>query len=702
MRPFWALAATLTLATNPARARPDEPPRLGLDSYAARCLGILQQETTELRRRAAIAHRDRKEVLQAAINIRRLAGGLLEAGDRAEENGSVAVLSGYRLFRGRQMLDETLYALLPNGAEGAESAKIQTAREALHQFNSKTSTLMDGTWPPPEVSADSIDATLAFCLQPLAVTIGLLEGAPVAIHWIPHGLRSSLELAVLKQRLPEAPIGSDTRAELGAIAEFLYRGEAFAELRPRVETYARLLIELLDLADAIAEAEWLDEALRAALQTRMHTAVLLFRDQATRQPGRQALRELAALGPLIRRITTLSVEDEIDLKQLRAALGALVAAGDTAENKGRISQASAQRLGVILQRMVAFRELGDPSRPGELHVVRRKLHEAYRSSERALVARLQELASQPGSLSDPALGSLVADHKQHLENLKWIDMLGPWVAQIRLIQPSAATRFAGRIRTYIQWLGEPSRRPAAILAMDRFQRQLALFHPLPHEDQLREGGAIVATGGLSRELTETIDQVRKRWAQAWAAGDTASQAAARMHLLYRLTKAIAQTQEMIALGDAAGTLDRWAAWELNPSTLAGVTTDLPNRLKLATAAAVDGDDRGLEHQLDSIERDVGLAKLIGRLGTSLSGPLGKLPTGAVSIIGQSVGAPTAQAWLFDDRRRLADLCRYAMELQYAQVTGRRELADGIHRFVNELAEDLVETVHEHHRRWAPP
>ena len=689
----------MTLATNPARARPDEPPRLGLDSYAARCLGILQQETTELRRRAAIAHRDRREVLLGAINIRRLAGGLLEAGDKAEEHGSVAVLSGYRLFRGRRMLDETLFALLPDGVEGPE---IQTAREALHQFNFKTGTLFGGAWPPPEVAADSIDATLTFCLQPLVVTIGLLEGASVANHWIPHGPRSSSELAILQQRLPETPIGSDTRTELAAIAEFLNRGEAFAELQPRVAAYASLLIELLDLADAIAEAEWLDETLRAAIETRMHTAVIRFRDRATRQPGRQALRELVALTPLIGRITTLSVEEGIDLKQLRAALGGLVGAGDTAEHNGRSSQASAQRLGVILQRMVAFRELGDPSRSGELYVVRRKLHEAYRSSERALVARLRELASQPGSLSDPALSSLVADHKQHLENLQRIDMLGPWVARIGQIQPDAATLFAGRFRTYIRWLGEPSRRPEAILAMDRFQRQLARFHPLPHEDQLREGGAIVATGGLSRELTGTIEQARQRWAQAWSAGDTATQATARMHMLYRLTKAIAQTQEMIALGDAAGILDRWAAWELNPSTLARVRTDLPNRLKLATAAAVDGDDPGLRHQLDSIELDVGLAKLIGRLGTSLSGPLEKLPAGAVSIIGQSVGAPTAEAWLFDDRRRLADLCRYAMELQYAQVTGRRELADGIHRFVNELAEDLVETVHEHHRRWAPP
>ncbi len=697
-----ALAATLTLATNPVRARPDEPPRLGLDSYAAFCLGILQQETTELRRRAAIAHRDRKEVLQGAINIRRLAGGLLEAGDRAEEKGSVAVLSGYRLFRGRRMLDETLFALRPNGADDAGDAKIQTARDALHQFNSKTGTLMEGAWPPPEVSADSIDATLAFCFQPLVVTIELLEDASLAIHWIPLGPRSSSELAAIEQRLPEAPIGSGTRTELAAIAGFLRRGEAFAELRPRVETYARLLIELLDLADAIAEAQWLDEALRAALETQINSTVVLFRDRATRQPGRQELRELAALEPLIRRITTLSVQDGIDLKQLRAALGGLVAAIDSAENNGRTSQASAQRLGVILQRMVAFRELGDPSRPGELHVVRRKLYEAYRSSERALVARLPELVGQPGSLSDPALGSLVADHKQHLEDLKRIDMLGPWVARIGGIHPDATTRFAGRIRTYIQWLGEPSRRPEAILAMDRFQRQLALFHPLPHEDRLREGLAIVATGGLSRELTRTIDQARKRWAQAWSAGDTASHAAARMHTLYRLTKAIAETQELIALGDAASTLDRWAAWELNPSTLAGVTTDLPNRLKLATAAAVDGDDLGLQHQLDSIERDLGLAKLIGRLGTSLSGPLGKLPAGAVSIIGQSVGAPTAQAWLFNDRRRLADLCRYAMELQYAQFTGRRELADGIHRFVNTLAEDLVETIHEHHRRGAPP
>ena len=200
------------------------------------------------------------------------------------------------------------------------------------------------------------------------------------------------------------------------------------------------------------------------------------------------------------------------------------------------------------------------------------------------------------------------------------------------------------------------------------------YFPMPFETRLGGGdrAAIIATGGLSEELAAEIDRQRIDWARAWGAG-TAGDAQTRMDLLHRLTGIMADSALLVQRGDEIVLLDRWAAWELDPTTVARLVGDLRNRLKLATTAALGRDDTGLRQQLERIGADE--SRLLSTLLDLLEPELLMLPSGALSIIGQSVSGPMTDAWMVTRRSELADLCRYTMELEYARATGREQLAD---------------------------
>jgi len=118
--------------------------------------------------------------------------------------------------------------------------------------------------------------------------------------------------------------------------------------------------------------------------------------------------------------------------------------------------------------------------------------------------------------------------------------------------------------------------------------------------------------------------------------------------------------------------------------------DLGNRLKLATTAAIEADDAGLTDQLDRIQAPA--AALVSRLTEALDDPLGQLPGGPLSIVGQTVRRPPPDAWMLQRRHEIANVCRYEMEIQYARSTGREELAAKLTAYVDMLAGDLLQEI----------
>src|SRR4030095_16628808 len=167
---------------------------------------------------------------------------------------------------------------------------------------------------------------------------------------------------------------------------------------------------------------------------------------------------------------------------------------------------------------------------------------------------------------------------------------------------------------------DPNRRPDSIAAMSELERQLGLFAELPFEAHLRDGdaGAATATGALHAQLLAVIKQQRQKWAQAWGDGNATSDAGNRMMQLYRLTSAMADMADIARGGgggeggDDADLLNRWSGWMLDPALFRRPMADVSSRLKLATAAAVQGDDNGLSQQLERIDRDAPLVKLVRR------------------------------------------------------------------------------------------
>jgi len=424
--------------------------------------------------------------------------------------------------------------------------------------------------------------------------------------------------------------------------------------------------------------------------------------EQTRRKGVDRLRRLADARQIIGRISQLhrtaraaapgrSRRDapRIDMEPVTRAFGAVMtAAGDNPGN----GSPQVDRLRAILDRMIAYRELSTPALTRELRHAWRKLIHDYERTERGILDALPQLATTPGAMADPALASLVADHRQYLEDLRRLQSLPLWLETIRQAAPRASGPFGGQLRRLIGDLGAPSRRQGAVQAIDRLDRQMKSYFPLPFEQRLLDGdrAAIIATGGLHEQLATEINRQRRVWLAAWGADGHAGDEGRRLETLHRLTQIMADSARLLEADADAIALDRWAAWELDPATIGRIGADLRNRLRLASKAAVDHDDAGLTEQVARIR--AGETALISVLLARLESPIANLPAGPLSILGQCVVGPTPAAWLLGQRRELADLCRYTMEMEFARTTGRAQLAGNLDSWIDDLATTLMKEI----------
>lgn len=386
--------------------------------------------------------------------------------------------------------------------------------------------------------------------------------------------------------------------------------------------------------------------------------------------------------------------------ELRRALGeALLALEAAARGEGppepaKDAQAAREAIGNLLaacEGMIAYRRLGKVEPPRDLRAIVNRLEAGYQTAEKALLAQIERLADDPDALTDPAFASLLADQARYLADLKRVRDLPARINLISRIDPSAAGPFENRMRKMSQWLLDPNRRANAARTMDEFPRQAAMFYPMPFEAELAaaDSTAITATGGLNRELLDLILFTRRQWAQDWAMGEESEQAARRLLLLHRLTRTMVESAELLGGGGEAEILNRWAAWEIPKGLLKRSALDLPNRLKLATAAATQGDDASLAAELDQIDREAAMTRLVGRLAIVFADALQPLPDGVAGVLGQVLFPPTEEAWMIEHRRDLAELCRYTTEAHHAWFEQREADARALQHFVNAKAEELV-------------
>ncbi len=679
------------------------PPALGLGTYAADLVRKLEQEMTDLAAGTEGGEAVAGAVALGKIKFRNVAARLLDQGDRSGPAGSTMVLAGMRLARGRADLDELLDRL-SSSPEG-----LQPARAALGRFNSAT--VVWSTEPDPEDS-EGLDTALAAHLAPLAEAVRLLAPGETVNHWLTNGevraragetdtatLQEMLGVLVAMASTTELP--DDGRDALQRTTRFLQRGSDFQEFRPRIRDYTRLLTEVLGLAADVDRAVWLDLDQRSRCRAIITAAIVRLSARETRDDGARRLRRLADSRDVVRHISVLydvareaapgrsrSRTPALDMEPVTRAFGAIVtAAGEPAPG----DRPQVDRLEGILDRMIAYRELETPALTRDLRHSWRKLHDGYRRTERAIVEALPRLTTSPDALADPALASLVSDHRQYLDDLQRLEALPRWLETIRQTAPRAAGPFGGRVRRIISDLGDQARRQQAIEALDDLDRRMRSYFPMPFEARLIDGdrAAIIATGGLTGQLAAEIDRQRRDWAGAWGAGNERD-IQQRLDMLRQLTLIMATSAPLLERGLDADLLNRWAAWELDAMTIARLVGDLGSRLKLASTAAIEGDDSSLGEQLDRIRAPE--AALLSALLETLQAPISTLPSGPLSIMGQSISPPTPDAWMLGHRRELADLCRYTMELEYARTTGRGQLAEALSTWVAGLAGTLLNEI----------
>ncbi len=678
-------------------------PSLGLGTYAADLSRLLQQEMKDIAGAGVGRDPVAQTIALTSIKFRDLAVRLLDAGDDAGQAGSAAVLAGVRLVRGRGELDTLLARVTgPDDLDGPAHAALRRYVEPGRPWSTE----------PDPADPGALDAALAEHLEQLAVAVRLLVPGETANHWLTASQVSrdpqrpaepALDelLGVLVGMADTTELSDDGRIALRRVLEYLQRGASFEQFGPQVREYAMLLTDALALWTELDTAEWLSDVQQSTCHAIITTAIVQTADKQTIHQGVDRLRRLADSRLIIRRISQLhdtaraaapgrSRRDapRIDMEPVTRAFGAVVTA--TPDNPGDGSP-QVDRLAAILDRMIAYRELSTPALTRELRHAWRKLHSDYERTERGILLALPQLATTPGAMADPALASLVADHRQYLDDLRRLQSLPAWLETIRHAAPRASGAFGGQLRRLIGDLGAPSRRQEAVQAIDRLDRQMKSYFPMPFEQRLIDGdrAAVIATGGLHEQLAVMIDQQRRTWLAAWGAGDPGDEGT-RLETLYRLTHIMADSARLLEADADAIALDRWAAWELDPATMQRISTDLRNRLRLASKAAVDQDQGGLAEQVSRVR--AGETALISALLARLESPIADLPAGPLSILGQCVVGPTPAAWLLGQRRELADLCRYTMEMEYARITGRAQLADNLERWIDDLAVTLMKEI----------
>ncbi|MDY7109702.1 MAG: hypothetical protein SYC29_13790 [Planctomycetota bacterium] len=345
----------------------------------------------------------------------------------------------------------------------------------------------------------------------------------------------------------------------------------------------------------------------------------------------------------------------------------------------------------LIDRMTAFRELEKDDLPRPLRPVRVRLDSTYRQAERAVLERLASFIADPEARSDPRFAALLAGHERGLADLKRLHRMPAWLGAISRLEPEAAVAFENRMKRMSRRLVDANRREATARTLGVFARELAMFDPLPFEGELAaaDPAAITAAGGLHEELVEVIRETRRQWASDWSLEQEDGEASQRLNLLHRLTRTMADSAELIRQDVRAGIVNRWAAWDLPPGLLKRSMLDLPNRLKLATAAAVRRDDEALADELDRIDREAPLTRLVGRLSLTLGPALRPLPGAAIGVLGQVVHSPAEDAWMVEHRRDLAELCRYAAEAHRAWFDEREKDARALQEYVNAKAEEMM-------------
>lgn len=692
-----------------------EPPTPGKPSLGAALVGVLEREAGELKSSAAaIDDAAARIMLEARANWRLLAAELLASGDREGAAGSAAWLNGLKLTVNRESLDLAVTAIIAVDAGGGDegdagNAEVRNAAiEALANFNRAFIEHVQsagGAKAPRESTAQTqpnangVSEWIAPLLSRLIPAIIPQDASTWRTHWIAApgaagvaGATSvpqvSDDLAALRARAERTAMDDLTRAGLMSIIEFLERGRQFAELGPRIDAYQRTISELLMGAEVIAISAWLGDDQRDAMNARLSRSVAWFQDIPRRQQGIDAMLRLEAEASVLTAIDALA-QSKASEKALHEVVAGVWKSVDEAKSD-RDAVRMLKQATAIIERMTAARTLSASGLARELRIVERELQKDYRLCEAKVLAELASGAILKGSMADPGISSLLADLRERVDDLVRLRRMPDWSVAINQIHPPAAKDFDVRMRKHAQALLEPAKRVDARIALDRFEDELRMFERMPFEKSLRDAAttAVQLTGGLNAQMIGLITEKRKAWADAWSRVEFTPEASTTMLLLHQLCGDLRDAASLVEI--EADTLNRWPAWQVSAELVAAGQGNVVTRLRLACAAAANGDLISLREQVDRIDRESPLAKLAGRLMHGLGNDMRERSDGAAGLLAQLTIGPADDALFIRHRDDLAKVCRYAAEAEHARGAGQGDAAVDCQGYVDALATRLLE------------
>lgn len=706
------LAAHSTSAQELRLGRPSAP-ALDESSFAKELADRLDEEISLLASAASGEPADvLRNLLVARANVRVLAQRLLMLAHQAGPEGSIAFVFGATLYNGRTAIDRSL-AIEPwpvdfdaeaeSAAEGVRD-RFSDAFWSLVRFNESA-----GAWPDElrDPSVESLDVEVARLLEPLREALEAIEQRHATSHWVEGSdivaaqaeeseLHADEPVPSLAERLAAAPLPDETRAATLEISAILDAADEFAEFQVQADAYREHIEGAVAYAETLARAEWAPDTVRDRGLARLHAAVLLFKDKATRE---EAVLQLARLTDSRRTLERLTHLTTLTRHRVRptALEAAFFNAEDQLDDPARAAAAREHlaRLHAVLERMIAWRELREPQIRRELKVVCANLDRRYEQVEADLLAALQAMPPEAPFGADPNVLALLANHAQILRDLDHVQSIPAWAAAVQSVHPQAAERFELEARRTAQWLIDPARRAEAVRTMDHLAARMAMILPFPFEEPLRAGtaDAVAMTSGQHEALLATLSAQRAAWIDLWLEREQA-EVDPPIELLYRLMRAMADTVELARLGGDAAWLNRWAAWEIEAAAMAPAVSEAPNRLRLATQAAVTGNMDDLRQQLERIDAELPLAELIGRVAAAIGPALLALRDDGLSVVEQVTRPPDLSAWMSPRRIEFARICRYAAEEAHARSLGRAELADVCAAYVNSLAQDVLQELRD--------
>lgn len=660
---------------------PDSTPKLPKVKHSSleKIEEVLRPQISNLEKASVKSGTTKATIQLAQRTFRRV---VIELTQRAREKNQGSICAGLiaeRLANSVRGIDSIFNALdQPSVFTGSPPQLLtnQMRQRAIAKLTSFSSSGLELMRRSNMRTPEEIDSTLATVLAPIVEIITIVEHRIPLDRWptqreVAMGLREPIDH--IESLTGDSPL---TQAD-----QRLIKALAFPELAGNATNLRILLHQASD-----SEQRILDAGFTPDMATKVHALVL---NGATKSMRTEDWEEAADTFRLaqsavlaaqaIQRLQTTAYSQELPPELLQQIWSKSLDAPSIDDSA------------ILLSRTRLLVEIMEDARLGEQEVLR-DLTSALRSIEkrrqrlkRKLLTQLPSIAAEPTALSTNELSSLIAAMKSTHDDEVRIRNATRQVRRITDLRPSSTREFTRRVREWCRMLSQTGNRTKGADALDQVSLSFERYDPIPFESRLRTADpqAQILTGGRAVDLVQRIDLLRTEWADEIAQGELNGPRGKELDLLARLGRLLSDlevvAEEQSQVREAVAVTNRWGGWYVPEHAIEWMARSIAPGLKIAVAAALQGNLDQLQSDLNRLEDQAPPVRLLGWLASQLNGPLeGTIDGPAGAIIASALPA-SREAWLINHRIVLASICRALLERSHAN---RQEDIDEVTALTN--------------------